>query len=180
MSGFPDILFCMISVRGEEKDVLPRMNDDDEEDSKMILDTEKSFESVLEIYGGFPLKENFLDAGNAVLAQYDLQAEYEDGVIRIPYVARPYYTAEELEEYLEEGIDEEYIPQMKQSVLYAEIVIDAEDSKSGITDVGFECRAEGEAAEDDPEIIEDHLTEKEWDLQIELIEAFLNAAVDAG
>ncbi len=35
----------------------------------------KSFESVVEIYGGFPLKENFLETGNAALAEYGVKAE---------------------------------------------------------------------------------------------------------
>lgn len=55
-----------------------------------------SFESVVEIYGGFPLKTDFLDAGNAALTEFGMKAELEDGVIRIPFVDKHRYTLEEL------------------------------------------------------------------------------------
>ena len=42
----------------------------------MILDNEKNFESVVEIYGGFPLKPDFLDVGNAALKERDCLLQY--------------------------------------------------------------------------------------------------------
>ncbi len=145
----------------------------------MILDNEKSFESVVEIYGGFPLKEDFLEAGNVALKKYDLEAEYEDGVIRIPYINRPYYSEEELDECRDEGFSEKDIQRMMESRFYAEIIIEAADFKVGITEVGYEYSADGDGEFDDEEVVEGHITEEDYDQIILIIESFLNEAVDA-
>lgn len=145
----------------------------------MILDNEKSLESVVEIYGGFPLKEDFLEAGNVALKKYDLEAEYEDGVIRIPYINRPYYSEEELDECRDEGFSEKDIQRMMESRFYAEIIIEVADFKVGITEVGYEYSADGDGEFDDEEVVEGHITEEDYDQIILIIESFLNEAVGA-
>lgn len=146
----------------------------------MILDAEKSFESIVEIYGGFPLKGDFLDAGNSVLAERELEAEYIDGMIRIPFICRPYYTADELDDWQDEGCTEKEIKEMQRAVFHVEVLISAEDPAKGITEVDYEFYIDGEEVYDDYEIMDDHVTDEDYDRMIEIVEAFLNAAVDAG
>ena len=146
----------------------------------MLEFDDNQFEEVVEIYGGFPLKKDFLEIGNAALKDFGVEAVYEDGIIRIPYVERPYYTEEELQECRDEGFSDKDIRRMKESVFYAEVQIEVRDPQAGITDAGFDCWADGDGEFDDPEIWEDHLTDEEWDQQIAMIEAFLNATVDCG
>ena len=61
-----------------------------------MLDFEKSFEEIDGIYAGFPLKENFLELGNAALAPFGVKAVLEDGVIRIPFADRPLFDEDEI------------------------------------------------------------------------------------
>ena len=103
----------------------------------MILDNEKSFESVVEIYGGFPLKPDFLDVGNAALKERDLKAKYEDGLICIPFICRPYYTPDELDDWRAEGCTEEEIRDMKRAVFHVDLLIEAKDPSKGTISPGF-------------------------------------------
>lgn len=147
----------------------------------MLLDFDGSpFEEVVETYGGFPLKSNFMVVGNAALERYGVKAEYKDGFISISYVCRPYFTDEELDDAREQGCTPKDIARMKESKLYAQVVIEVQDPSAGITKAGYDAWADGDGEYDDYEIIDDHLTEEEWDLQIKMTEAFLNVAVDAG
>jgi len=138
------------------------------------------YDEVVDIYGGFPLKENFLDVGNEALKKFGVEAVYEDGIIRIPYVERPYYTEEELQECRDEGFTDKDIRRMKESMLCAEAQIMVEDPQAGITEASYDIQVEGDGEYDDFEVWQDHLTDEEWDQQIVMIEAFLNAAVDCG
>ena len=47
----------------------------------MLLNNVDRYEEIPEVYGVFPLKDNFLEAGNAALKQYGLQAKVIDNVI---------------------------------------------------------------------------------------------------
>ena len=48
-----------------------------------MLDFENSaFDEIGEIYGGFPLRENFMEIGNAALKEFGVEAEYEDGQVQ--------------------------------------------------------------------------------------------------
>ena len=89
----------------------------------MILDNEKSFESIVEIYGGFPLKENYLELGNTVLEKYGLKAEYQEGLIQMPYINRPYYSEEDFDDCRDHGFSEKDIKRMMESRFYADIFI---------------------------------------------------------
>ena len=146
----------------------------------MILDNEKSFESVVEIYGGFPLKPDFLDVGNAALKERDLKAKYEDGLICIPFICRPYYTPDELDDWRAEGCTEEEIRDMKRAVFHVDLLIEAKDPSKGITDLDYEFFIDGEEVYDDYEIMDDHVTLEDYNKMIETAESFLNVAVDCG
>lgn len=138
----------------------------------MILEDEKSFESVAEIYGGFPLKENFLEAGNAVLADFGVKAELEDGVIRIPFVDKQRYTLEELREMWP---DDEEDPDDWRIQVAACIELSDEPAE-GVTDSYYEYEfILPENVDDDSDY---DITREEYDRAILLIETFLNAAVD--
>ena len=56
-----------------------------------MLDFEKSFEEIDGIYTGFPLKENFMELGNAALAPFGVKAILDDGMIRITFADRSLY-----------------------------------------------------------------------------------------
>ena len=142
-----------------------------------MLDFENSaFDEIGEIYGGFPLRENFMEIGNAALKEFGVEAEYEDGIIRIPYVCREYFNEEDLEWFEENEFD---LDEVRKSRLYAVALIRVEDPKIGVTGADLDCWADGEAENDDAEIIEDHMSSEEWDQAEKLIEAFLNVAVNA-
>ena len=48
------------------------------EDMRMLFENVDRFEEIPEVYGVFPLKEDYLEAGNKALEQYGVQAEVED------------------------------------------------------------------------------------------------------
>ncbi len=140
----------------------------------MILEDEKSFESVAEIYGGFPLKENFQEAGNAALAEFGAHAEYEGGLIRIPFVDKQRYTLEELREMWPDDEDD---PD-DWRVQVAACIEMADGPAEGVTDSYYEYEyVLPEDVEDDSDY---NITRDEYDRAILLIETFLNAAVDCG
>ena len=140
----------------------------------MILEDEKSVESVAEIYGGFPLKEDFLEAGNAALAEFGVKAEYEDGVIRIPFVDKQRYSMEELREMWPDDEDD---PD-DWRVQVAACIEMADGPAEGVTDSYYEYEyVLPEDVDDDSDY---DITREEYDRAIMLIETFLNAAVDCG
>ena len=140
----------------------------------MILEDEKSFESVAEIYGGFPLKKNFLEAGNAALAEFGVKAVFESGVIRIPFVDKQRYTLEELREMWPDDEDD---PD-DWRVQVAACIEMADGPAEGVTDSYYEYEyVLPEDVEDDSDY---DITRDEYDRAILLIETFLNAAVDCG
>ncbi|MBR4484299.1 MAG: AAA family ATPase, partial [Erysipelotrichaceae bacterium] len=67
----------------------------------------EDFEEIDGIYGGFSLKENYLDLGNAALAPYGVQAILERGVIRIPFADRPLYDEDEIHDLADDDHDPE-------------------------------------------------------------------------
>lgn len=134
----------------------------------------KSFESVVEIYGGFPLKENFLEIGNAALAEYGVKAELEDGVIRIPFLDKQRYTLEELREFWPEDEDD---PDDWRVLVAACIELSNEPSE-GVVDSYYEYELVFPDDVDDDSDYE--VTKEEYDRAIALIETFLNATVEIG
>ena len=135
-------------------------------------------EEIMETYGGFPLKDNFLEIANDVLKKDGLKAEYSDGRLFIPFISRPYYSEEELQECRDDGFSEKDIRRMEASRFYAEIVIYIEDPRAGIRDVGYEFKVDGDGEYDDEEIQDSHISDDEYDRIVEMIEAILNAATD--
>ena len=134
----------------------------------------KSFESVVEIYGGFPLKEDFLEIGNAALAEYGVKAELEDGVIRIPFLDKQRYTLEELREFWPEDEDD---PD-DWRVLVAACIELSDEPAEGVVDSYYEYEFVFPDDVDDDSDYE--VTKEEYDRAIALIETFLNATVDCG
>ena len=63
------------------------------------------YEEIPEIYGVFPLRENYLEAGNAWLKnKYGVEALVKDNVVRIPFTDRLLFSEDEYDFY---GIDED-------------------------------------------------------------------------
>ena len=141
----------------------------------MILDNEKSFEGIPEVYGGFALKKSFMEIGNAVLQKYGIKAEYDESAneIHIPFVDKERFTLEELREMWPDDEDD---PKDWRVRLTAVIILSKNPSE-GVTEAG--CKYELIAPDnvDEQDVYYD-LTDEEYDLAIELIETFLNATVD--
>ena len=138
----------------------------------MMLTMEKSFESVVEIYGGFPLKADFLGAGNAALAEFGVKAELENGVIRIPFVDKQRYTLDELREFWPDDEDD---PDDWRVQVAACIEL-SDEFEEGVVDSYYEYEF---IVPDDVDDDSDYdITREEYDRAIVLIETFLNAAVD--
>ncbi len=137
------------------------------------------FDEIPDIYGGFPLKENYLEAGNAALKKYGVKATVVNGAIRIPYLSRPYCDEEELDYYRDECLwEEKYVEEAKGWLLKADAIIRLEtDPRKGITEADIECYAEGLGEDDD--YSEDRITPEEYELALKIIIDFLDTAVDA-
>ena len=144
-----------------------------------MLDFEKSFESIGEIYGGFPLKENYLEAGNAQLAKYGVQAKVVDAVIRIPFVDRLLFREDEYEEYC---IDDEDNADMKEWRMTVEACVTLDgDPEDGIREAFCEYHVITQDGYDEGEFDEYYEPRnEEYDQAITLIETFLNGAVECG
>ena len=142
-----------------------------------MLDYEKSFEEIDGIYGGFPLKDNYLELGNTALAPFGVQAVLEDDVIRIHFVDRLLYNEEEIYDIADNE-------EMEQELSTWKISIDAcislaGDPVDGIQETYYEFEI---ITPDNIEGLEElnDIRAEEYDRAIELVETFLNAAVDAG
>ncbi len=144
----------------------------------MILTNEKNYEEIVDIYGGFPLKENFLEAGNALLAQYGVQAELdeEEGVIKIPFVDRLLFDEDDL--CGPDGNDE-FMKAWRMKV--AACIQLAENPEQGICDTfceWFTFDPEDEDEEDYGDYYDPRA--EEFDQGFDLISTFLNGTVDCG
>ncbi len=143
----------------------------------MMLGYEKNFESVAETYGGFPLKKDFLSAGNAALEKYGVKAKLEDNLIRIPFADRECYTADELEEMFPSDEDAPAEKPEDWRVRLDACIQLSKDPSEGVKDAWYEYDLINPYDADDEEFC---CEKEEFDLAITLIETFLNAAVDCG
>lgn len=140
----------------------------------MITNMEKSFEEVTEVYSGFPFKDNFMKIGNQALKKYDIAAELEDDTIHIRYLSRPLYDEEELSYF-----DEEDMEEAKKQMLEAEALIRiGSNPKEGIIETGFDCWPATLDEDDDFYVDDYYITADEETQAVEIIEAFLNVAID--
>lgn len=141
----------------------------------MILDNEKSFEEIPEVYGGFPLKKGFIKIGNVALQKYSVKAELDESTneIRIPFADKERFTLEELRDMWP---DEEDDPNDWRVRLTAGITL-SEKTAEGVTEAWCEYELIAPENVDEQDCCYD-LTEAEYEQAIELIEAFLNATVD--
>ena len=141
----------------------------------MITNMEKCFEEIAEIYGGFPLKEKFLEAGNVALKKYGVEAKLEEGTILIPFVDRLLYTQEDLDYLCDTDESEE---DMKTWRVEIDACIElADDPVQGIQNA---CYAYEVVTPWEPGEFNDcfDIRGEEYSKAIELIETFLNAAVN--
>ena len=143
----------------------------------MILNAEKTFDEIAEIYGGFPLKENFLDIGNAALAKFGAEAVLaDDDVIRITFADRPLYTPEDLDELCD---DEESLEDMKTWRLRLTACIELSgDPSIGIRETYGEYEVITPWDADFSDCYE--FTDDDYQQAIALIEVFLDAVIDCG
>ena len=144
----------------------------------MLLENVDRFEELPEVYGAFPLKENFLEAGNAALKQYGLQAEVIDNVIHIPFTDRLLFSEDEYDLY---GVDDEDNADMKAWRMRMDACISLNgDPDEGIREVWCEYAVvlpEDENNREFDDCYEPRMNE--YDQGYDLIEIFLNKAVDA-
>lgn len=144
----------------------------------MLLENVDRFEEIPEVYGAFPLKENFLEAGNAALKQYGLQAEVIDNVIHIPFTDRLLFSEDEYDLY---GVDDEDNADMKAWRMRMDACISLNgDPDEGIREVWCEYAVvlpEDENNREFDDCYEPRMNE--YDRGYDLIEIFLNKAVDA-
>ena len=143
----------------------------------MLLENVDRFEEIPEVYGVFPLKEDFLEAGNAALKKYGVEARIVDNVIHIPFTDRLLFSAEEL---ADNGIeeDDEYMKDWRMRV-DACISLNG-DPEEGIREVWCEYVVVLPDDENNREF-DDYYEPRieEYDRGYDLIEVFLNRAVDA-
>ena len=179
MMNFCIIPFGIMSMPGGEER-LPVAGQTNEEVSavKTILDMKKDFDSITEIYGEFPLREDFLEAGNAALEALDLKAYMEGREIRIPFLSRPYYDEEDLEEFRDSGWEDKDIEDVRKWTLKAEaVILIRKNLQKGILEVGMDCDVEG-LGEYDEVYPEDAIDEEDEEEAVRVMATFLNLAVD--
>ena len=136
------------------------------------------FEEIVEVYGTFPLKDNFLDAGNDALEEYGVKGKIKDGVIKIPFVDRLLFNEDEYDFY---GIDEDSEDMKRWRMRVAATIVPADNPAQGVTDAYVEYYVLIPGDEMNREFDEYYEPrQEEFDQAQGLIELFLNAAVDCG
>ena len=148
------------------------------EEMRMLFENMDRFEEIPEVYGVFPLKEDYLEAGNKALEQYGVQAEVEDNVIRIPFADRLLFSEDEYSLY---GVDDDDNADMREWRMEVTACISLNgDLDEGIREVWCEYRVVLPEDEDNDEFDEYYEPRnEEYEKGYDLIEAFLNRAVDA-
>ena len=143
----------------------------------MLLENVDRFEEIPEVYGAFPLKEDFLEAGNAALKKFGVEARIVDNVIHIPFADRLLFSEDEL---ADNGIeeDDEYMKDWRMKV-DACISLNG-DPEEGIREVWCEYVVVPPEDENNREF-DDYYEPRieEYDRGYDLIEVFLDQAVDA-
>ena len=136
------------------------------------------FEEIVEVYGSFPLKKNFLEAGNAALEEHGVKGKIKDGVIKIPFADRLLFDEDEYDDY---GIDEDFGDMKQWRMRVAATIVPANDPAQGIKDAYVEYYVlipGDEMNRDYDEYYEPRL--EEYNQAQGLMELFLNVAVDCG
>ena len=143
----------------------------------MLMENVDRFEEIPEVYGAFPLKEDFLEAGNAALKKFGVEARIVDNVIHIPFADRLLFSEDEL---ADNGIeeDDEYMKDWRMKV-DACISLNG-DPEEGIREVWCEyvvVLPDDESNREFDDYYEPRI--EEYDRGYDLIEVFLDQAVDA-
>ena len=133
------------------------------------------FEDLKEIYGGFPMKPDYMEQGNRAIGKYGFKAHQEYEVIRFPYLTRPLYAEEDIAFF-----DRKLAAEIRSWRLEADAKIWlAKDLRDGFLETGVDCwPVDGKGR--GLYIQEFRLTDFEMDLAVEIVETFLKAAVDQG
>jgi hypothetical protein len=143
----------------------------------MLLENVDRFEEIPEVYGAFPLREDFLEAGNAALKKFGVEARIVDNVIHIPFTDRLLFSSEDP---ADNGIEEDdgYMKDWRMRV-DACISLNG-DPEEGIREVWCEYMVVMPNNENNREF-DDYYEPRteEYDRGYDLIEAFLDRAVDA-
>ena len=146
----------------------------------MILNDE-CFDEIPEIYGAFPLKKDFLAAGNANLEPLGLKAVMEEDVIRIPYLSRLCYSEEDLEYFRSNMVEEDLIEEMSEWLLKGEALIwTGDDASVSVSEAAIDLWGDGPEDEEEMGELQDLITLEEIGQAKKIIEKFLDAAVDLG
>lgn len=143
----------------------------------MLLENVDRYEEIPEVYGAFPLRADFLEAGNAALRKFGVQARIVDNVIHIPFADRLLFGEDEP---ADNGIgeDDEYMKDWRMRV-DACISLNG-DPEEGIREVWCEYVVVMPDDENNREF-DDYYEPRieEYDRGYDLIEVFLDRAVDA-
>jgi len=143
----------------------------------MLLENVDRYEEIPEVYGAFPLRADFLEAGNAALRKFGVQARIVDNVIHIPFADRLLFGEDEP---ADNGIgeDDEYMKDWRMRV-DACISLNG-DPEEGIREVWCEYVVVMPDDENNREF-DDYYEPRieEYDRGYDLIEIFLDRAVDA-
>ena len=138
------------------------------------------FEEIRDVYSVFPLKANFLEAGNAALRELNMQATMKEHVIRISCLTRPLYSETDLDWMRDNGWNEEDLELAAQLQMQAVALIrTGENPAEGIRCAELDCTMFG--PDKDEEIDADlEVSKEDVDIARKAIEKFLDAAVDVG
>ena len=136
------------------------------------------YSEIPEIYGVFPMKKDFLEAGNAALQELGIQAVAEGNEIRIPFLSRLYYDEEELAQICDEN--EECYEDLRKCRLKATALLRLGDEPGKNVVGAFLDWELTDFYDVDEEDFDDNLTPEEEAAGQKAIEKFLDAAVDTG
>lgn len=140
-----------------------------------------SFDEITEVYGAFPLKDNFMEAGNAALEKIGMNAELNGSEIRIHFLSRPYFDEEDLEELGYNGFEDEDIAEFSKWTLEGEAYIDLGKANAGLIETGTDYHGANCAYDDERfEDLYDRITDEDESLGAKAIEVFMDVAVDVG
>lgn len=157
---------------------------------------ESSFEEMNEIYGGLPLKHDFMECGRKALAEKNApefcKPEMKDGMLCFRVIYCPYYTEETFMEECRKCMSydmsfEEAVElcrpdrhAYKEVVMNIDINRDDEEISVGTIDADFGIYRDTNGEQEYIDYLDDdwYLSDEEVEQIVGLTEVFLNEAVD--
>ena len=144
----------------------------------MLFENVDRFEEIPEVYGVFPLKEDYLAAGTAALKKFGVHAEVEDGIVRIPFADRLLFGEDD---YAFREDNWEIVDRKDWRMKITACISLNQSPEEGIREVWCEYNVTVPPEDDcgeDYDLYYEPSTD-EHDQAYDLIEIFLNKAVDA-